>query len=156
MSEVVEKGMTAVEFYSRQSFFVARFSYYHLQELIYWSLDKEMARDLARSLSYINGSGSRARGFEYGYYPIDEVRDDINNSQTNNILGFECKPGMSKHEIAHHFHNKNFPGDTFSFDRYYGERFEGLVRKHNSVILALMNICIAMEKQHAYLTNKEM
>lgn len=144
---------SAEEYFSSRSFVIARFSYYHLQELVYWSLDKRMGRDLADVLDYINGgSDSRARGFHYGFFPVDEVRADIINPQTNNILGFECKPGMAKHEIAHYFHNKNLPDNTFIIARYYGEKFEALVRKHDSVILALMNVCIAMEKEYACLT----
>lgn len=152
-----EKEMSDAEFsewFGRRSFVIARFSYYYLEELIYWSLDHKMGRELADAL-YCNNDGSRARGFEYGFFPIDKVREDINNPHTNHILGFECKPGLSKLVIAHQFNNKNLPkfeGNRFSIAGYYAEKFEGLVRKHNSVILALMNVCIALEKENACLT----
>jgi hypothetical protein len=132
-------------------FYIAYFSNHYLHELVYWTFEKAVAKEMAYIICDTNGGPhSNVRGFEYGYDSLIELQKDINNDATNTILGFECKPNHSKCEIANRFHNKNFPNvnrDCLRLWAPYWYEFEQLCKRHNSIILAVLHLAICIERE---------
>lgn len=147
-SKIIEFEMS---FYTRGDlgFYIAQFSNNYLKELVYWSLNKDIACRIANLILDINDGAGRE--FRYGHTTLAEIERDLNNAESNTVLGFECHPGYSKREIVNQYHDKNFPVKDNSriekSDVYkHFVAFEFLCQKHNSIILALMNLCMVIEK----------
>lgn len=132
-------------------FYIGRICDNYLQEMVYWTLEKNVARGMANLLYDIHGGKpiKHGKGFVYGWTKMDELLKDINNDETKTIMEFQHNPNLSKREIANRYHNKNFTGD----DKYHisqlgvisWQEFEKICEIHGSIILGVLKLCIFME-----------
>lgn len=150
-----DDGDDVNNFLGSTCFYIARFSNKYVRELVYWTFENNIARQMANFLIDVYGRYNGQRndnGFAYGSVQYAELQQDINNDENNTLLGFDCLPGYSKQEIANRFHNKNFPCDNkyslhqLSFSAYY-HAFENICERQDSIMLAVLNYCHAIENK---------